>query len=331
MRSATAVAYPNMALIKYWGKRDESLILPVSGSISMTLSIFPTTTSVSIVASKRPDVVILNGRYADSATHERVTRFLDLVRMSTGSSHGAVVDSTNSGATGVGLASSASGFAALAAAAAAAYGWRMDARALSRLARRGSGSACRSIFGGIVQWRAGSGAGEEGDRSSYAEPIEATALDPALVVCVVDARPKAVSSREAMRITAATSPFYLPWIACCTGDLAHMQQAIARGDLTRVGEITERNALGMHAAMLMAHPTIRYLSPHSIAVLDRIQQLRSEGVPAYATIDAGPNVVALCARNDADQVSAAVSAVAGVVAVHIAYPGPGVSVNGDIP
>lgn len=324
--SAVAVAHPNMALVKYWGKRDESLILPVCSSLSMTLDVFPTTTRVTLTPHARADTVIFNGLPALDAMHSRVEKFLDLVRSLAGRSDHALVDTNNTVPTGAGLASSASGFAALAAAASIAYGLQLDPRALSRLARRGSGSACRSVFGGFVVWHAGEGLGADGDESSYAEPIDA-ALDPALVIVIVDSETKAVSSRIAMRRSAATSPFYLPWTTSVGADLAQMQIAVAAADLAHTGEIAERNALGMHALLLAARPAIRYLSPDSLTVLDRVSQLRADGIAAYATIDAGPNVAILCARKDEPHVLTALHELGEFVTTRVAHLGPGVMVG----
>ncbi|MGY0498423.1 diphosphomevalonate decarboxylase [Nocardia sp. FBN12] len=322
----TAVAYPNIALVKYWGKRDEELFLPVTGSLSMTLDIFPTTTSVRVIDGRR-DVVEFNGVAATGAALARIETFLDLVRAKAGRSDRARVVTSNAGPTGAGLASSASGFAALATAAAAAYELDLDPRALSRLARRGSGSASRSIFGGFVVWHAGEGEGVAGDESSYAEPIGGDELDPALVVAVVNQGAKAVSSRVAMRETTATSPFYRPWAESSVLDLAEMRKAVARRDLPAIGEIAERNALGMHATMLTARPGIRYLSPHSIAILDAVLALRADGIMAYATIDAGPNVKVLCTRGDAPRVNATLVGLGDFVTTRTAHIGPGASLT----
>jgi diphosphomevalonate decarboxylase len=329
--SATAVAHPNIALIKYWGKRDERLILPVTDSLSMTLDVFPTTTSVRLAAGAGPDEVTLNGRPAEGETGRRITAFLDLVRQSAGRTERAVVDTRNTVPTGAGLASSASGFAALAVAAAAAYGLDLDATALSRLARRGSGSASRSLFGGFAVWHAGPehGTDADADAGSYAEPVPTAALDPALVIAVVNAGPKPVSSREAMRRTVDTSPLYRPWAASSKDDLVEMRAALGRGDLTAVGEIAERNALGMHATMLAARPAVRYLSPATVTVLDRVLQLRQAGIAAYATMDAGPNVKVLCPRADAQRVADAVRDAAPDSTVLVAGPGPGARLSDE--
>ncbi|PWV68712.1 diphosphomevalonate decarboxylase [Nocardia neocaledoniensis] len=321
--AATAVAHPNIALVKYWGKRDETLFLPVTGSLSLTLDVFPTTTSVQLIDGPA-DTVELNDAPATGAALTRVEKFLDLVRARAGRTERAAVVTANAGPTGAGLASSASGFAALATAAAAAYGLDLDGRALSRLARRGSGSAARSIFGGFVVWHAGEGDGEAGDLASFAEPIGGEGLDPALVLGIVAAGAKAVSSRDAMRRTTETSPLYRPWAESSRIDLAEMREAVARQDLPAIGEIAERNALGMHATMLAARPGVRYLSPHSLAVLDEVLALRADGIAAYATIDAGPNVKVLCARADAPVVAARIEALGEFVTTRTAHIGPGV-------
>ncbi|MGW0761151.1 diphosphomevalonate decarboxylase [Streptomyces sp. NPDC002814] len=322
---ATAVAHPNIALIKYWGKSDERLFLPRTDSLSMTLDIFPTTTRVRLADDAEHDTVTFNGRPATGEAERRIVAFLDLVRERAGLGRRAVVDTENTVPTGAGLASSASGFAALAVSAAAAYGLDHDAAALSRLARRGSGSASRSIFGGFALWHAGTAAGtaRQADWSSYAEPVHAAGLDPALVIAVVNAGPKALSSREAMRRTVDTSPLYEPWALSSKADLADMRAALSRGDLPAVGEIAERNALGMHATMLAARPAVRYMSPASLTVLDSVLRLRQDGVPAYVTMDAGPNVKVLCPRPDAERVAESVRGAAPDGAVHIARPGPG--------
>lgn len=321
---ATAVAHPNIALIKYWGKRDERLILPCTTSLSMTLDVFPTTTEVRLDPTAEQDAAALNGEAATGETLRRISAFLQLVRETAGSEQRAVVDTRNTVPTGAGLASSASGFAALAVAAAAAYGLELDDRALSRLARRGSGSASRSIFGGFAVWHAGpDGTGQDADLGSYAEPVPAADLDPALVIAVVNAGPKPVSSREAMRRTVDTSPLYRPWADSSKDDLDEMRAALVRGDLEAVGEIAERNALGMHATMLAARPAVRYLSPATVTVLDSVLQLRKDGVLAYATMDAGPNVKVLCRRADAERVADVVGAAASGGQVLVAGPGDG--------
>ncbi|GAB3304405.1 diphosphomevalonate decarboxylase [Pseudoclavibacter terrae] len=320
---ATAVAFPNIALIKYWGKRDEALIIPQTSSLSLTLAVYPTTTTVTLAADGEQHQVLQDGAPMPQAASVKVARFLDHVGQLAGSSRGACVETSNAGPTGAGLASSASGFAALAAAAAAAYGLDLSSRDLSRLARRGSGSASRSIFGGFAVWNAGTD-----DLSSYAEPVSDAHVDAAMVLGIVNAGAKPISSRDAMRRTVETSPYNAPWVETNPTELALMRDALRRGDFTEVGEISERNALRMHAAMLGAVPPVRYLTAGSMALLDAVAELRRGGLEAYATMDAGPNVKTLCRSADAPAVRAALAAAAPGIEFVIAESGPGVAVSG---
>lgn len=198
-RPHTAIAHPNIALIKYWGKSDEQNMIPYVPSLSMTLDVFPTTTTVRLVPAEGTDRVSLGGRPAEGETAKRVTVFLDLLRELAGRDEAAVVDTHNSVPTGAGLASSASVFAALAVAGADAYGLELDPIALSRLARRDSVSAARSIFGGFAICHAGTP--DEAELGSFAEPVDLPGLDPAMVIVVLNASAKAVSGRAAMRRT----------------------------------------------------------------------------------------------------------------------------------
>ncbi|TCK64504.1 diphosphomevalonate decarboxylase [Curtobacterium sp. PhB136] len=306
MSTATAVAHPNIALVKYWGKADADLALPATGSVSMGLDVFPTTTSVTLVDGREArDAFVLNGHVVEDGALTRVERFLDIVRQLAGSDARARVESTNTVPTGAGLASSASGFAALATAAAAAYGLDLSERDLSRLARRGSGSATRSIPGGVSVWHAGD------DQGSYAETIPAPPM--AMVVVTINDGPKAIGSREAMRRTIATSPFYPAWVSSTTETVGDMLVACAAGDFTRIGELTESNALRMHATIEGAFPPIRYLTARSVAVFDAVAELRAAGLEAYATADAGPNVVVLTKPEDRSAAATALAHLGDVI------------------
>ncbi len=320
MTHATARAHPNIALVKYWGKRDAALNLPATGSLSMTLDVFPTTTTVRVEPGLDRDVLVLGGVEREGVPRDRVERFLDIVRAAAGSADRARVESVNTVPSAAGLASSASGFAALAGAAARAYGLELDLPALSRLARRGSGSASRSVIPGFAVWHAG-----HDDASSFAEAVAAP--DLAMVVAMVDRSEKPVSSREAMRRTVLTSPFYPAWVTSTTESLESALTACAAGDVERLGRITETNALRMHAVIQSSDPPLRYLTPTSVAIFDRVAALRDSGVPAYATADAGPNVVVLCPPGHTAEVATAVGDLAETV---VAHPGPGLQVfDGD--
>ncbi|WP_048760707.1 diphosphomevalonate decarboxylase [Corynebacterium vitaeruminis] len=318
--TATAVAHPNIALIKYWGKRDEAVQLPATGSLSLTLGIAPTTTTVSLIddPSVTADSGTLNGQEMVGKDLARVQKFLDLVRERAGSSAFAEVTSTNEIPTGAGLASSASGFGALALAAAKAYGLDYTPEQLSALARRGSGSACRSIFGGLVEWLPG-----DDDASSHAVALPDSGLDLSLVVAVLAPGRKKIDSRAAMRRTVQTSPFFPAWVEQVPRDIEDMKAAISAADFTAVGELAEANAMRMHATMLGALPPVRYWNPDSVAALDLVATLRDEGTECYATMDAGPNVKVLCRSGDAETIAQRFRAEFEDIDVLVSSSGPG--------
>jgi diphosphomevalonate decarboxylase len=331
-RSVTACAGTNIALVKYWGKRDAALNLPAAGSLSLTLAELGSKTRVSFgqapggaSAAGTADVVMLGDAPADPRFAARVSRFLDLVRDLAGIDQRAVVSTSNTVPTAAGLASSASGFAALALAATRAAGLDLPPPALSALARRGSGSAARSIFGGLVEMDAGRNA--DGS-DACARPLLAPAdWDLRLVVGLTARGEKAIGSTQAMDHTAATSPFYRAWIESVAADLAAARQAIAARDLARLGVVAERSALRMHASALAADPAILYWAPATVAVLHAVRAARVGGkLAAYATIDAGPHVKVLCRSGDAAAVVSLLNGVPGVLGTLIASPGAGASV-----
>ena len=284
---STAIAQPNIALIKYWGKVDEELILPATDSISLTLDGFPTTTTVAL-SDDELDTIVLNGRQLTEAETMRMRRVLDRARELSGDHRAASITSTNTIATAAGLASSAAGFAALATAVNNAYALGLDATGVSRLARLGSGSASRSVFGGMVRWHRG-----HDDLTSYAEPIDWNGPDLALVIVQLSAAQKAISSRVGMTRTIETSPFYEGWVTSNQRLVEQAMAAVAEGELAELGQLTELSTMRMHASMLGAVPPIRYLTGESFAVLDAVAKLRNEGLTAYATADAGPNIKVL--------------------------------------
>ncbi len=319
---ATARACANIALVKYWGKRDAALNLPAAGSLSLTLDALVTETTVAFDAALAADELVLDGATAKPADVARTSEFLDLVRAVAGTRTRARVTSANHFPTASGLASSASGYAALALAATAAAGVDLDARALSILARRGSGSAARSVFGGFVRMYAG----ERADGAdAYAEPIESPlAARVRMVIAVVGGgAAKAVGSRDAMEHCAETSPLYAAWLALVPADLASARAAIAAGDVAALGEVAEANALAMHATAIASRPAIVYWQPATLALLAAVRELRARGVAAWATMDAGPHVKVLTTADDAPRVADAVRVVDGVTAVTISKAGIG--------
>jgi diphosphomevalonate decarboxylase len=296
MRRATATAHANIALVKYWGKRDDALLLPEAGSLSVALDRLLTTTTVELGAAK--DSFVLDGKQAAAGELARARALLDAA----GILEPARIESRNDFPTGAGLASSASGFAALAAAAAGAAGLALDPVELSKLARLGSGSAARSVPGGWAVWE------DEAARQVFAPEH----WDVRLVVAVCAQGPKKVGSRDGMRASRETSPYHAAWIAQCRRDLPAALGFLEARDLAGLGALAERNALRMHADALAADPPLLYWQPATVGCLHAVAQLRDEGVHAFGTIDAGPHVVALCSSAEAARVERALRAVAGV-------------------
>jgi len=322
-KAVTAVAGTNIALVKYWGKRDAALNLPAAGSLSLTLDRLGTRTTVAFDDGDR-DRFVLDGAPAGDAATARVSAFLDRVRARAALARRALVQSENSVPTAAGLASSASGFAALALAATRAAGLELPAPELSALARIGSGSAARSIFGGFVEMARGESA-DGSDAIARAMP-EGDGWEVRLCVAITAVGPKAIGSTAAMTHTARTSPFYDAWLAGVPGDLAAARAAIAARHLPALGAVVERSALRMHAAALAADPAIIYWNAATLAAMDCVHTLRARGTAVFFTIDAGPHVKALCRAADADAVAEALRAVPGVIDCLVAAPGPGARV-----
>ena len=319
--TATARACANIALVKYWGKRDARLNLPAAGSLSLTLDALVTETTVAFDPILVADELLLDGVAAQATEIARTSEFLDLVRALAGTSTRARVTSANHFPTASGLASSASGYAALALAATTAAGVGLTTRELSVLARRGSGSAARSLFGGFARMHAG----ERADGTdAYAEPLESPLTSRVrMVIAVVGGGvAKAFGSRDAMEHCAETSPLYAAWVALVPADLAVARAALVAGDLATLGELAEANALAMHATAMAARPAVIYWQPTTLALLAAVRGLRSAGVAAWATMDAGPHVKVLTTATDAPVVVEALRAVDGVTAITTSAAGP---------
>jgi diphosphomevalonate decarboxylase len=296
---ATAEAHPNIAVVKYWGKRDIPLNLPAVPSLSVTLDRYRTRTTVTWGVDAAADHVELDGAVATGGPASKVSRFLDLVGGRDRPRCRVVSD--NNFPTAAGLASSSSGFAALALAACAAARQDRDRRELSVLARQGSGSACRSLWGGWVHWRLGEQA--DGD-DSHGEPLAPSGhWDVCVVVAIVGTARKKVGSTAGMQTTERTCPFYDRWVETAPADVAEGRRAILGRDLERLGRVMEWSTNKMHATMIATEPTLRYWAPASVAAMQRVEALREEGVGAWYTMDAGPNVKVLCLREDAARVA----------------------------
>ncbi len=321
MSTARARALANLALVKYFGKRDLALNLPAAGSLSLTLEPLATTTEIEFSSRFKKDEISLNGVPANGPFAERVSRFLDIVRSIASSKEHARVVTENAFPTAAGLASSASGFAALAVAATRALDLTLTSDELSTLARRGSGSAARSIPGGIAVWQAGElPDGTDSFARSIAEP---EAWDLRVVVGVTDPGPKAIGSTHAMEKTRLTSPYYDQWISSARADLEDAIRAVHKRDFPLLGEITERSALAMHAAALAARPGIVFWNGATVDAFHCIRNLRNDGTEVYFTCDAGPQPKALCTADAEDTVVAALDKLAGITKIILCRLGAG--------
>lgn len=325
--AATAIAHPNIALAKYWGKRDDGVNQPAVPSLSVTLSGMSTTTTVTFDASLEADSLLLGGVPAFGRPLERVVGLLDRVRRASGRTERAAVASENDFPTAAGLASSASGFAALALAAASAAGLDAAPTYVSDLARRTSVSAARSAFGGFVELPAG----KPGDDDLSAVPVAPPdQLDLRVIVAVTQEGPKDVGSTEGMKHTVRTSPYYPAWVESAPALCNRVREAILRRDLEALGVAAEESALAMHATSIAARPGLIYWTGATVEALREVRRLRERGVLAYATIDAGPHVKVLTTNADEPRVISALGEVPGVKRTIVASPGPGARLA-DVP
>jgi diphosphomevalonate decarboxylase len=318
-RSAVALAHPNIALSKYWGKREGAGNVPAVPSLSVTLAGLATTTRVVFDGALTTDALVLNGAPASDEAVLRATELLDRVRAAAGISARASVVSTNDFPTASGLASSASGFAALAVAAVRAAELDWDAERVADLARRSSASAARSIFGGFVEL--------DGERARQVAPPGQ--IDLKVLVCVTTEAPKAVSSRDGMAETARTSPYYAAWLDAAPRIHSALKEALLAGDFERTGALAEQSALAMHASAFASG--IVYVSGATLEALATVRALRAEGVCAYATMDAGPHLKCLVHARDAERARERLARAPGVLRVIEAVAGDGARVlSGEV-
>ena len=311
---ATARSHPNIALIKYWGKRNVELNLPAVPSLSLTLSQFHTTTTVEWGTAA--DSFNLNGIPQAGLAAQKVYRFLDLIDAHRPPCR---VVSDNNFPTAAGLASSASAFSALALAGCTAAGKEYSVETLSCLARRGSGSASRSLFDGWVEWKMGEQADGQDSHGVQIAPKEH--WDVRMVMAVVSADQKPISSRAGMLDTQRTSPMYQAWCKSAAEDIHIAKNAIQNRDLESLGRQMEHSTLKMFSTMFTTLPSIRYWKPKTLALVELVEKLRLQGIPCFYTMDAGPNVKVLCHAEHAAQVSKALKTI--INTVYILEPGNG--------
>jgi diphosphomevalonate decarboxylase len=318
--TATALAHPNIALIKYWGNCDNALRLPANGSISMNLKGLETRTRVHFDSRLNQDSLVLNGSQVRGESLHRISRFLDLVRAKAGLAYFARVESENNFPMGAGLASSAAAFAALSLAATHALSLDFKENELSRLARRGSGSACRSIPTGFVEWYAGNN-----DVDSYAVSIAPPEYwDLTDCIAIVESNPKKIGSTQGHAL-ADSSPLQVARVAGAPGRLESCRQAVLKRDFPALASIVEYDSNLMHAVMITSNPSLFYWQPSSLHLIKSVPIWRKDGLPVCYTLDAGPNVHLICPTEAAPEVIAHLKTLSGVDEIIITGAGSGAS------
>jgi diphosphomevalonate decarboxylase len=292
--SSLCFAPANIALVKYWGKRNTELNLPITSSLSVSLGEFGTKTQVLL--SNKDELIINNQKFASNTeAMQRLIKFLDLFRQTNNQYF--KVECTSNIPMAAGLASSSAAFASIVQALNDLYQWQLPMSKLSILARIGSGSACRSLWQGFVKWQKGK---RKDGMDSYATPLAQTWPDLRIGLLICDSQPKAISSREAMEITKRTALCYKLWPQNVKESMPLVEKAIAEHNFALLGQTAEHNALTMHAYMLAAAPTICYFSPRTIEIFHKIWGLRKEGMNLYFTQDAGANVKLIFQQQDAE-------------------------------
>ncbi len=319
--SATAQAGSNIAFIKYWGNLDDALRLPLTNSLSMTLDTAITVTTVTFLPDLAQDELLINDESVHGPPLDRVSHHLDHFRRLADVPWRARVLSRNTFPAGAGIASSASAFAALTVAAAAALGLDLSPRTLSAYARLGSGSAARSIFGGFVELVTGAR-----HEDAYAQPIAPPEHWPLVdVVAIVSQEHKAVGSTGGHAL-AHTSPMNAARLAWVHTALARARSAVLSRDWETLGQVMEMDALAMHAVMMTSTPSLLYWQPGTLAIMRAVRAWREGGLPAYFTIDAGPNVHIITLPEHHDEVVARVRRLDAVTDVIVCRAGPGARV-----
>ncbi len=307
IRTATALAHPNIAFIKYWGNRDHDLRIPVNGSFSMNLAGLFAETQVFFREELQQDQLILNRNKIRGAGLTRISHILDEVRRKANLQLYAEVSSKNNFPTGAGIASSAAAFAALALAASKAAGLDLDERALSILARHGSGSACRSIPSGFTEWTDGK-TDEDSYSFSIAPPEHWDLVD---CVAIISSGHKGIGSTQGHRL-AETSPLQKARISDAPRRIEICRKAILERDFETFASIVEKDSDLMHAVMMTSNPALFYWKPATLHVMESVRAWRAKGLPVFYTIDAGPNVHVITLKEKMNEVKRKLENLEGV-------------------
>ena len=291
-KPVTVRSYANIAIIKYWGKKAEKEMVPATSSISLTLENMYTETTLSpLPADASSDAFYINDQLQNEAEHDKMSKIIDRYRPE---GAGFVrIDTKNNMPTAAGLSSSSSGLSALVKACNAFFQLGLNRRELALEAKFASGSSSRSFYGPLAAWDKDSG-------EIY--PVE-TDLKLAMIMLVLEDQKKPISSRDGMKLCVETSTTFDEWIRQSEQDYKDMLVYLKENDFKKVGELTEKNALAMHATTKTATPSFSYLTDASFEAMDFVRQLREQGESCYFTMDAGPNVKVLCLEEDLEHLS----------------------------
>lgn len=320
---ATAVAPSNIAFIKYWGRKDEILRLPENGSISMNLSNLLTTTTVEFSPNFKKDLIIINDK-KEKNEGSRAIKHLDRIRKIAKIIHKAKVVSKNNFPTGTGLSSSASGFAALTVAASNAAGLRLSEKELSILARQGSGSACRSIPDGFVEWLDG-----ESNETSYAVSLfPQNHWDIVDIVAIVSKNKKEVSTTEGQKL-AKSSPFFPVRLERIKAKIKLIKKYMKEKDFPAFGKLLEEESLELHAIMLTSIPSLIYWLPGTLKVMHAVKRWRQEGLQVYFTVNTGQDIHLICQKKDVEKVVKKAKEVSDVKNTIVNYSSKGAHLISD--
>jgi len=300
----------NLAFIKYWGKKDVKLRIPANSNLSVCLDKLGTITEVEFDKKFNEDIIEIDGKISEGRERDRVVEHLDRIRNLAKVKLKARVVSNNNFPKSAGLSSSASGFAALSSAGSKAIGLNLPEKDLSRLARMGSGSACRSIPSGWVEWVKGGD-----DKTSYAKQIfDEDHWDLRILIVILSQKEKRVSTTDGHAV-AKTSPFFKTRLENVDKRLREMKRVMGKKNFSKLGELIELGALSMHAVMLTSKPNLIYWLPETVKVMQSVQEWRKEGLEGYFTINTGQNVFVICKPEDEDKLMDRLRKIEGVIKV----------------
>lgn len=304
MKEIQVKAYANIALVKYWGKRDAKENIPAVGSISIGLDGLCSQTTAKVIAADSHQLTI--NESTEGKAVERASHFIDFVRSKYNRTESLEINSSNNFPTGAGLASSASGFAALTLAVTQALGIDENTRELSKIARKGSGSAARSVYGGFVEMSAD-------DDASAIQLSPASDWPLAVIIVITSTREKQTGSTEGMIHTAETSPYYKSWISSHGEDLLSAREAIKSRSFAELGRVSEHSCMKMHAVMMSADPALIYWNETTLAIIHKVRQLQAQGMSLFYTVDAGPQVKVVCEAEQVSRIHGFIKAISGVL------------------